>query len=37
MSELFLPLEGNTELSVGAWLAAFRNDSAAKVTVEVLL
>lgn len=37
MSELFLPLEGITELSVGAWLAAFRNDSAAKVTVEVLL
>ena len=31
MSELFLPLEDDTELNVGDWLAAFRNDSAAKV------
>lgn len=31
MSELFLPLDPNTELSVGEWLAAFRNDSAAQV------
>lgn len=31
MTELFLPLDTNIELSVGEWLAAFRNDSAVRV------